>query len=195
MEKVRQQLTITAPRIIPALFDEHFLVESGYIDSAEMVDKSGYQVSNFGTYIELKDKTIIEVSLPFVGIQSENYERLTSFYKILKTSFPKLKLSGINFSSVIHISKENIFEETIGNILDSSLVEIDQIRFRKDSMKISVHECKKDRLHIKLENLFSIKPENFISELDFNPENFISQSEDFLNQFINQELKLNDISM
>ncbi len=194
MEKrPKHLLIIDTSQCIPAMFDEKLLVDNGFISSSKSIDKSRYQISSFGSYISINDdkSTTINVSITQIIIYSESISKVADFFNIVKKDFPNTVIEKISYKSAIHRSEKDIFKTTSAKLVKSSIMNLEEIKFKKGDLSIEIYECAKDRLHIDHRNIIAFDTKIQISELnDFDINTFIQKSIDNVNDFVTNELKL-----
>lgn len=193
MKRPKHLLIIETSHCIPAMFDEKLLVDNGFINSSTSIDKSRYQISSFGSHIRINDddSTTINVSITQITIYSESLSKVVNFFKIVKKDFPNIVTEKINYRSAIHRSEKDIFKTTATKLVKSSIMDLEEIKFKNGDLSIEIYECAKDRLHVDHRNTITFNTEVKISELDdFDINTFMQKSIDNANNFITNELKL-----
>jgi len=193
MKRPKHILVIETSHCIPAMFDEKLLLDNGFIASSNLIDKSQYQISSFGSHIRINDdeSTTINVSITQITIYSESISKVVDFFNIVKKGFPNTVIEKINYRSAIHRSEKDIFKTTANKLIKSSIMDLEEIKFKKDDLSIEIYECAKDRLHVDHRNTIAFDTKVQISELDdFDIDTFIQKSIDNANNFIIKELGL-----
>jgi len=192
-EKVKEVLLVRSNDLYPPLLDDRFLVDNNVIESSESIDRSYYQISNFGSHIQFNDgeNTVMDISLPYLKYKSQSREKLINFYTILKekTSF---KVDEIGFNQVFHLSEPGIFKTLMDRIY-SSQFEIEQIKFRSGNHSFTIYECRKDRIHISVEFEFYPNDSTELRNLELDLSSAMTKSNELLNQFLKHELDVNEV--
>jgi len=146
----RSRLTIGISNFNPAVINDAFLIETGFIDSLDIVNKDAFHMSNMGSHINLLDncKTQIESSFREISIATCETNKIIDFFEILKSSFPYINVEKMLYMSVDHIKAPNIKKEFFSSLINTTLMNPTYLEFDLEDYNFTLYECAKDKLHL-----------------------------------------------
>lgn len=193
-EVVDQSIELEVVNFSPLYISMDFLTENEIVNNLNDVDYSQLQVSNMGTHIKLLDNSKIIADWTSILIVSENVDFIVKVFTAIKTKLQKIKVKDLTYSYTIHLTEIDILRTFNSKLIKIEDFELKQIVMSLDKFMIGFHECKKDRLHLKV--TFDEKFSNStISQITTDIKSVHESVFTVLNDFLKTKLKLNGISM